>query len=344
MDDATPGAAGLPEPAIPEPVVPEATPSDVPESPAPINDDTVRVPVQPEVAWEAQQPPRAMPWEAAAAMGAAASVPPASPAVPPTDPSAPAVPPAASAQPAAPSGWQVPQTDAQTGVLSASTVGWVAPPPQPLPTGNPGWAIASIGVRLGAYFIDGIVGAILILTVAGIVLAVYPDIIHGGIAVTIAYSVAVTGFYFVYFVGFWTSKGKATIGMRILKLQVANAIDGKRLAIGPAIIRWLAIGYIFALFSIIPVVSELSGFANFIWAIVLLVTAASHPMHQGLHDRWAGSVVVRPAETGAGSSGWMAACLIIVGIIVLFLLFAVIGLIFLGSNLSSILSAVGTSV
>lgn len=341
MDDATPGAAGLPEPAIPEPVVPEVTPPAVPDLASPVGDETVRLPAQPEVAWEAPQPPQAMPWEApvaAAGIGATASLPPALPGLPPTDPGTPLVP------PAEPGAWATPSAEGQTGVLSASTVGWVTPPPKPVPTGNPGWVIASIGVRLVALFIDGILGGILILTVIGIIVAVYPDITRGGVAVTIAYSIAVTGFYFLYFVGFWTSKGKATIGMRILKLQVANAVDGKRLAIGPAIIRWLAIGYIFSLVSIIPIAAELSGFANFIWAIVLLVTAASHPLHQGMHDRWAGSVVVRPAEAGAGSSAWVAACLIMVGIIVLFLLFAVIGLIFLGSQMSNILSAVGQSI
>ena len=75
-----------------------------------------------------------------------------------------------------------------------------------------------------------------------------------------------------------------------------------------------------------------------------LITTATGAMHQGLHDRWAHSVVVRPAAAGAGGSGLVAACLIILAIVALFFLFSIIGLIFLGSQLSNILSAVGTSI
>ena len=92
-----------------------------------------------------------------------------------------------------------------------------------------------------------------------------------------------------------------------------------------------------------PAAAALAGFINFLWAILLWITTAMNPMHQGLHDRWGHSVVVRPAEAGGGS-GLMAACLIIVGIIVLFGLFGIVGLIFLGSQVSKILSSVGSSI
>jgi hypothetical protein len=130
--------------------------------------------------------------------------------------------------------------------------------------------------------------------------------------------------------------------MRLLKLRVANASDGKRLAIGPATIRWLAIGFIFTVISIIPALAVL-GLLVLIWEIILLVSTATDPMHQGFHDRWAKSVVVRPQAAGPGS-GAAVACLIIALIVVIFLFVSVIGLIIVGSQVSSILSSVGESI
>ena len=130
--------------------------------------------------------------------------------------------------------------------------------------------------------------------------------------------------------------------MRVLKLRVANASDGKRLAIGPASVRWLALGYVFTIVSVIPALASV-GFVALIWSIVLLVTTATDKMHQGLHDRFAKSVIVRPETAGAGS-GLVAACLIILVILGLLFLVAIVGLIVLGSQMSEILVEMGESV
>lgn len=333
MSDPTPGGADKPESDVPEipdaetPDVPEA--ADIPETPlvtpepeAPAfsgGDETARIPVEPEVAWNAPEPPRSMPWEAPAAGAAVTAA-----AVPPVQPTT------------APDG-----SPAPGGVLSAATVGWVAPPPEPVATGQPGWEVASTWVRFAAYLIDGFICALLLGFGVGIALAISPGLSDGGTAVGLAYGVASAGLYFVYFVGFWTSGAQATPGMRLLKLRVANAADGKRLAIGPATIRWLALGYIFTLVSVIPTLSGL-GFLALIWWIVLLVTTATDKMHQGAHDKWAKSVIVRPQ--GAGAGAFVAACLIIVLIIGFFFMASIVGLILLGSQLSNILSAVGESI
>ena len=109
---------------------------------------------------------------------------------------------------------------------------------EPLATGN-----ARLGHRrrrdpARAWILDGFFGFVLIFLGA----IVFGDRDRGSSAgfgrapcPSWAYLVVVLGFYFVYFVGFWTSKGKATPGMRLFKLQVANAADGKRLEIGPAV-------------------------------------------------------------------------------------------------------------
>ena len=340
MSDPTPGGAGLPEPGLPEPVLSEPVVPEpvvpvpvVPAEPAPAQavpgqaaaagaDETVRVPAGPEVAWRAPEPPRAMPWQAPAA-----AVPPGEPLPPgpPVDGWTTGAPAAGAPQP--------------TGVLSAATVGWVTPPPQPPPTGNPGWIVASVGVRFGAWFIDGFIVGFLSIVTIGILAAIARPGPGQDSALTVAYVVVIVGLYFVYFVGLWTSGGKATIGMRIFRLQVANAIDGKRLTIRAATVRWLGLGYFLDGLIFLP----FAGLAALVWDIVLLITTSNHAMHQGIHDRWAGSVVVRPEGTGTGG-GWLTACLVVIVLILLIGLISIVGLIFVGSQISVILSRVGSSI
>ncbi len=216
-------------PDVPGPEIPALeTPSDttLPDAPAstlgPIGDETARIPVEPEVAWDAPEPSRAMPWEAPATAAPATAEPagivPPSGAVPPQGqpPSTPAggwvggasADPAASAVP--------------SGVLSAATVGWVLPPPPPLATGNPGWVIASTGVRFGAWFIDLLILGLIVFAGAvafgiGAAALGVESGIEADSTLTIASVVIGAGLWFVYFVGFWTSEGKATPGMRALQ-------------------------------------------------------------------------------------------------------------------------------
>lgn len=319
MGDPTSGAPDQPEPELPELSAPAG------------GDETVRVPVEPEVAWNAPESPRAMPWDESAQTTLPVAPLPGQPLIQPVDPVAAAE--GAAAAPPTP-----------TGLLSAATVGWVAPPPVPVATGNPGWVIASTGARFGAYLLDLILSGVIIGAVLALAVSLAPDLASGGAAVTMAYSIGVTGFFFLYFVGFWTSGSKATPGMRVFKLQVASAADGKRLAIGPAVIRWLALGYVFALVGVIPALAGIAGLVEFVWVIVLLVTTSNDPMHQGLHDRWAKSVVVRPETATSSGGAWVATCLVGILIIGLIITVPIVALLLMGDQLSTILSAVGASI
>jgi uncharacterized RDD family membrane protein YckC len=221
-------------------------------------------------------------------------------------------------------------------------VGWVAPPPEPAATGQPGWVIASVGARFGAYLLDSIiVGAIYAAIILTFVFATRTDL--SGDAASTATYLAFMGLFFLYFVGFWTSGSKATPGMRLFKLQIANAADGKRLAIGQAVVRFVALEGP-GLLIVIPVLASLGTLSAIIWAIVLLITTMNGAMHQGLHDRWAKSVVVRPDSATSSSGAWFATCLIIILIGGFLILVPIIALIFLGGQLSEILSAVGSSI
>ena len=52
-----------------------------------------------------------------------------------------------------------------------------------------------------------------------------------------------------------------------------------------------------------------SGWSGAVWLLVLLITTATNPLHQGLHDRWARSVVVQPAPGGSGPRSSAASAL-----------------------------------
>jgi uncharacterized RDD family membrane protein YckC len=66
-----------------------------------------------------------------------------------------------------------------------------------------------------------------------------------------------------------------------------------------AVVRWLAmtLGPIPAIIALVapPEIVAVVGLGSFLWSIVLLVTTATSPTHQGLHDRWAQTLVVRRA-------------------------------------------------
>jgi uncharacterized RDD family membrane protein YckC len=241
---------------------------------------------------------------------------------------------------------------APAGVLSAATVGWVAPPPEPIATGKPGWVIAGVGARLGAYWLDSIVLALAYVIVLFVLVAVTGADLSAGSPTGFAFSgpmtfavyVVATGLYFLYFVGFWTSSAKATPGMRLFKLQIANAADGKRLDIGPAVIRWVALGGLVSLLFVIPEVGTVASLVGTVWVIALLISTANDGMHQGFHDRWAKSVIVRPESATTSSGAWFATCLIVIVIVGFFFLIPIIALILLGDQVSTILSSVGESV
>jgi uncharacterized RDD family membrane protein YckC len=145
----------------------------------------------------------------------------------------------------------------------------------------------------------------------------------------------------LYFVLLWMSSGRATLGMRLFSLQVGRMDDGQRLPPRAALVRWLAFGSWFGLLGFVPALSGAGGLLQLVWSMVLLVSTIASPTHQGIHDRFAGSAVVRPANAG---NGLAITCVVIALIVPFLLIVSFIALIFLGGQVSSILSAVGDSI
>ena len=144
-----------------------------------------------------------------------------------------------------------------------------------------------------------------------------------------------------YFIGLWLSGGRATLGMRLFNLQVGSIADGTKLDPAQAAKRWLAYGSFLGIAAFAAALAPIVGIVQLVWTLALLATTVTSPTKQGLHDRFAGSAIVRPASAG---NGLALTCLIFALIIPIIVLFSFIALIFLGGQVSSILSAVGDSV
>ncbi len=236
-----------------------------------------------------------------------------------------------------------------------SSGSWGTPPPEAggrlAVPGAPGLVYAGAIPRAAAWIVDSFLLGILV-SIVTIPFAAsafvgldpttdaMPDFsqltLRSGIAAAVA--VVIEAAYFIFF---WMSAGRATLGMRLFNLQVGNAPDGARLRPDQAGKRWLAYGSWLGLASLAPAFGAVVGLVQLGWTLVLLVTTASSPTKQGLHDRFAGSAVVRPASAG---NGLAITCLIVALALPLLLLFLLVPLIFLGSQVSDILSAVGDSI
>jgi uncharacterized RDD family membrane protein YckC len=80
-------------------------------------------------------------------------------------------------------------------------------------------------------------------------------------------------------------------------MRIGQEADGAALTIGQAIARWLLLGAPFVIATMLglalPAVALLSMLAVLAWYALLLVTTARNPRKQGLHDRYARTVVVK---------------------------------------------------
>ena len=183
-----------------------------------------------------------------------------------------------------------------------SGAGWAAPPP-PVQAGPAGFVYADVPNRAIAYIID--------LILVGIVTAIITAFTGSGVTFTLAggWSVnfvalllaaiigaAINAAYFVYT---WTAM-RGTVGMKVLGMQIGNAVDGRTLTMDQAIRRWLVVaapGFLSQVLWVLPTLGALIGLLSFLWFLYLLWTTYSSPTKQGFHDHFANTMVVKAART-----------------------------------------------
>ena len=222
----------------------------------------------------------------------------------PPPPSAPVPPPAQGG--GQPPNWTPPQMPPQVNQWMASMTG------QPV-AGPAGFVYADVPNRLIAYIIDAIIVGVVNIIVFAVLWAVIGSpttvsvrsLFEGGDLVSVNYvvvlldTIVATAIGAGYYIFTWTQL-RGTLGMRMLGIQVGNETDGATLTMNQAIYRWLLLGAPFGIaqaFSPAPGLSLLLGLAALIWVIALLVTTAQSPTKQGLHDRYAHTMVVKAARS-----------------------------------------------
>lgn len=196
---------------------------------------------------------------------------------------------------------------------------WGTPPPRaggpPEVPGAAGHLFAATVTRVAALLVDSIVVGIAAAVIGGVIGGAAGASSAGslssgsaaGAAVTVTAGLAGLLVSYLYFGLLWRSAGKATLGQRVFRMQVGNAFDGATLTWRQVTIRWLSL-FGLGILAALPTVGGIGGLLAFIWSIVLLVTTATSPTKQGLHDRWANSAVV---ATGPQNTALAWGCLIL---------------------------------
>jgi uncharacterized RDD family membrane protein YckC len=272
--------------------------------------------------------------------------PPFSDAAPPVEPEPPAT--TSDAQPpagiisAAPVGWSGAPSDSPSGTpADGPVVPWSAPA-APVAAAAVGGAVDGVVIartfpRVVAYFVDS-----LILGTIGVALSALlglydsdpdPVAIFGVAAVLVLVDL-------LYFIGLWTSGLQATLGMRLLKLRVLDAVTAGTLPLNDALLRWIALSGAVGILGLVPGLRAYIGPLGAIWVLILLVSTATNPLRQGLHDRWARSVVVQPAPGGSGLA--VVTCLVL--LVLIGVVLPIAGFAIYGDQIRDILVEIGNSV
>jgi uncharacterized RDD family membrane protein YckC len=179
--------------------------------------------------------------------------------------------------------------------------------------GPAGFFYADLPNRMIAYVIDivllGLIGLVVTLIVGGPLGGVTTTSSStNGLSVDVNYVafvlVAIVNLIIgaAYFIWMWSTQ-RATVGMRLLGLQIGNEADGRSITYAEGFSRWLIIGIpgILAQFSgyVSTGLGVILGLVGFIWLIALLVSIAQSPTKQGYHDRYAHTIMVKAARRAA---------------------------------------------
>ena len=154
---------------------------------------------------------------------------------------------------------------------------------------------ASLGSRLAARFLDGVLLAVPIV----LVMIAVVDLDADPIEVPLWLRAATLALAAVYEIVFTAFTGQ-TLGKRLLRIEVVDVTTGRPPRLDGASIRYL-----------VPSVPALVPGIGAVITLVVYLSAVWSPTRQGWHDRAAGTVVVRagsqrtvPESPATGGTGW----------------------------------------
>jgi len=171
------------------------------------------------------------------------------------------------------------------------------PAPTPAAAGGTAASLvyADVPNRAVAYIIDAIIIAVVLVLIA-IPLAVLSQ---GSILYSVVFGIVGLAIGAGYFIYTWTSM-RATVGMKVLGMQIGNAGNGATLTMDQGIRRFLAISapsILAQAFASVSAIGTLLGLAAFAWFVFLIYTTAKSPTKQGWHDVFANTMVVKAARS-----------------------------------------------
>jgi uncharacterized RDD family membrane protein YckC len=207
---------------------------------------------------------------------------------------------------------------------------WQSPPQQPAPpppaggmapgSGSPEWMAnltsqqpvagpagyfyADVPNRVIAMVID-VVAAIVVFVIIGIVtLGIFGENIGFGISVPTTASLLVQAIisyaiWAAYFIYTWVNM-RGTLGMRALGLQVGHETDGRSLTYEQGAFRFAVLfgpQIVLGLLGSLVISLSFLNLFSFVWLIYVLVTIAQSPTKQGIHDKYAHSMVVKAGRS-----------------------------------------------
>jgi len=188
----------------------------------------------------------------------------------------------------------------------------VPPPPPPswsanltstVPTPGPaGFVYADVPNRSIAMIIDVVAMAFVYIVIGIITLGLFgtrgdfiesPSVLSLLVQSVISYAI-----WAAYFISLWTAQ-RGTLGMKMLGMQIGDASDGRKLTTSQAFTRFAVLFgpqiVIGILTSFIPGLG-LVGLIGLVWLIYVLVSISQSPTKQGIHDKYARTMVVKSAR------------------------------------------------
>jgi uncharacterized RDD family membrane protein YckC len=234
------------------------------------------------------------------------------PGAPPPGGQPPAPPPQAPPPPPPPPSWQsTPQQPAApppAGGQPSQMPAWTANLTSTTPVAGPaGYFYGDVPNRSIAFIIDYIIFFVVYFIIGAITIAIFGNNIAGIVQTQSFLSVFIQqvlayGAAAAYFCYLWVSM-RGTVGMKVLGLQIGHETDGSTINYNTAILRFAVMfgpGFVAGLVSALALsLALVASLISFLWFIVLLVTTAQSPTKQGLHDRYAHTMVVKAARSVA---------------------------------------------
>jgi uncharacterized RDD family membrane protein YckC len=154
-------------------------------------------------------------------------------------------------------------------------------------------ALAVVGLFL-AIIVGGAFGGLSSGTAAGGSIDAPPGALNVGAFVVVGILAMVVSF--VYFAYSWVVL-RSTPGMRMLGLRIGHQRDGRPISWDQALVRWIVLGIAATSLTFAVYVPSLVGLAlavlGLLWLVLMLVTLGRSPTKQGLHDRYARTILVR---------------------------------------------------